>query len=77
MKAALNGIPSLSVLDGWWVEGCHEGLTGWAIGERQSLPDPVRVVLQYEPHAPSVPERGLFFARKQVGLQECVPEGTA
>lgn len=32
MKAALNGIPSLSVLDGWWVEGCVEGITGWAIG---------------------------------------------
>ena len=32
MKAALNGIPSLSVLDGWWVEGCIEGITGWSIG---------------------------------------------
>jgi glycogen phosphorylase len=32
MKAALNGVPSLSVLDGWWVEGCLEGITGWAIG---------------------------------------------
>jgi starch phosphorylase len=32
MKAALNGVPSLSVLDGWWVEGCVEGATGWAIG---------------------------------------------
>jgi starch phosphorylase len=31
MKAALNGIPSLSVLDGWWVEGCIEGVTGWAV----------------------------------------------
>lgn len=33
MKAALNGVPSLSVLDGWWVEGCVEGVTGWKIGE--------------------------------------------
>jgi starch phosphorylase len=32
MKAALNGVPSLSVLDGWWIEGCIEGVTGWAIG---------------------------------------------
>jgi starch phosphorylase len=32
MKAALNGVPSLSVLDGWWIEGCLEGITGWAIG---------------------------------------------
>jgi glycogen phosphorylase len=31
MKAALNGVPSLSILDGWWVEGCIEGVTGWAI----------------------------------------------
>ncbi len=31
MKAALNGVPSLSVLDGWWIEGCVENLTGWAI----------------------------------------------
>jgi starch phosphorylase len=32
MKAALNGVPSLSVLDGWWIEGCVEGITGWMIG---------------------------------------------
>jgi starch phosphorylase len=31
MKAALNGVPSLSILDGWWIEGCTEGATGWAI----------------------------------------------
>jgi len=33
MKAALNGVPSLSILDGWWVEGWIENITGWAIGE--------------------------------------------
>ena len=33
MKAAMNGVPSLSVLDGWWIEGCFEGVTGWAIGD--------------------------------------------
>ncbi|RPH58643.1 MAG: alpha-glucan family phosphorylase [Burkholderiales bacterium] len=32
MKAAMNGVPQLSVLDGWWVEGCIENITGWAIG---------------------------------------------
>jgi starch phosphorylase len=31
MKAAMNGVPSLSILDGWWIEGCIEGVTGWAI----------------------------------------------
>lgn len=33
MKAALNGVPSLSIRDGWWLEGHIEGVTGWAIGE--------------------------------------------
>jgi starch phosphorylase len=33
MKAAINGVPSLSVLDGWWVEGHVEGVTGWSIGD--------------------------------------------
>jgi starch phosphorylase len=36
MKAAINGVPSLSTLDGWWVEGCIEGRTGWAIGEEHT-----------------------------------------
>jgi glycogen phosphorylase len=36
MKAALNGVPSLSVLDGWWIEGCNEGVTGWAINEHDN-----------------------------------------
>jgi starch phosphorylase len=40
MKAALNGVPSLSILDGWWIEGCIESVTGWAIGD---LPNPANV----------------------------------
>jgi glycogen phosphorylase len=39
MKAALNGVPSLSVLDGWWIEGHIEGVTGWALGEHSTGPD--------------------------------------
>jgi starch phosphorylase len=35
MKAALNGVPSLSILDGWWIEGHIEGVTGWSIGENE------------------------------------------
>jgi starch phosphorylase len=31
MKAAINGVPSLSVMDGWWIEGCAENITGWGI----------------------------------------------
>ncbi len=38
MKAALNGVPNLSILDGWWVEGCIEQVTGWAIGTPE-IPD--------------------------------------
>ncbi len=34
MKAALNGVPSLGVLDGWWLEGHLENVTGWSIGKR-------------------------------------------
>jgi starch phosphorylase len=43
MKAALNGVLNLSVLDGWWAEGCIEGVTGWAIGngnEKDAAADP-------------------------------------
>jgi starch phosphorylase len=36
MKAAINGVPSLSILDGWWIEGWVEGVTGWAIGDESS-----------------------------------------
>ena len=32
MKAAHNGVPSFSTLDGWWIEGHIEGVTGWSIG---------------------------------------------
>jgi glycogen phosphorylase len=39
MKAALNGVPSLSVLDGWWIEGCIEGVTGWAIDDYERPED--------------------------------------
>ncbi len=52
MKAALNGVPSLSILDGWWIEGWIEGVTGWAIadhdedaGEARSLYDHLEAIL--------------------------------
>jgi alpha-glucan phosphorylases len=38
MKAAMNGIPSISILDGWWDEA-YNGHNGWAIGGRETLPD--------------------------------------
>jgi starch phosphorylase len=39
MKAAMNGVLNLSVLDGWWPEGCMPGVTGWAIGDGDEGPD--------------------------------------
>ncbi len=34
----MNGVPSLSVLDGWWIEGHVEGATGWSIGDSADSP---------------------------------------
>lgn len=42
MKAAVNGVPSLSILDGWWIEGWLEGVTGWAIGGPDDPPEDMR-----------------------------------
>jgi starch phosphorylase len=39
MKAAMNGVLNLSVLDGWWPEGCEHGVTGWAIGDGTEGPN--------------------------------------
>jgi starch phosphorylase len=39
MKAAMNGVPQVSVLDGWWIEGCIDGVTGWSIGSIEDEPE--------------------------------------
>ena len=39
MKAALNAVPNLSIIDGWWAEGCVHGKNGWAIGSVDSIND--------------------------------------
>ncbi len=39
MKAAMNGVPNFSILDGWWAEGCIDGVNGWAIGTNESTED--------------------------------------
>lgn len=43
MKAAVNGVPSISILDGWWIEGCIEGVTGWAIGDSEESGRPTDI----------------------------------
>lgn len=42
MKAAMNGVPNCSILDGWWPEGCEHGLNGWAIGQADDERDDQR-----------------------------------
>ena len=39
MKAAMNGVPSLSVMDGWWIEGALDGITGWSIDAETGYDD--------------------------------------
>ena len=50
MKAALNGVLNLSVLDGWWVEACVEGVTGWSIGNDGDA-------VSYQAHAAALYEK--------------------
>jgi len=40
MKAAMNGVPSFSIIDGWWAEGHIEAVTGWSIGSEEIAGDP-------------------------------------
>ncbi len=54
MKAALNGVPSLSILDGWWVEGHIEGVTGWSIGEPRRSMDPTEAATDNTKEAESL-----------------------
>jgi starch phosphorylase len=56
MKAAVNGVPSLSVLDGWWIEGCIDGVTGWAIGDTEH---------DYDKHSSETEEAQSLYAKLQ------------
>jgi len=44
MKAAFNGVLNFSTLDGWWLEGCEDGVTGWAIGQGDASEDHARLL---------------------------------
>ncbi|NTV15041.1 MAG: alpha-glucan family phosphorylase [Desulfobulbaceae bacterium] len=37
MKAAMNGVPNISIMDGWWAEGYHNGATGWKFGHEEII----------------------------------------
>ncbi len=70
MKAALNGVPSLSTLDGWWIEGCAEDITGWAIDDHDTVAEEARSLYEkLEGHiAPLYADKGAW-ARMQ---QHCI-----
>ena len=80
MKAAINGIPSVSVLDGWWDEG-YNGDNGWAIGGRAAGGDEAEqdasdadelYRLLEEEIVPRFFERGSDGCRPR-GSRPCVP----
>jgi glycogen phosphorylase len=76
MKAAVNGVPSLSVLDGWWLEGCVEGVTGWAIGEDGGQPsDPAREAASLYDKLENV--IGPLFYRRAAGFGEVMRSAIA
>lgn len=64
MKAAMNGIPNVSIMDGWWVEGYHEGQTGWKFGYEAPVSEE-----QFSEH-PSA----LLYAEDSASFYEILPE---
>lgn len=64
MKAAMNGVPNVSIMDGWWVEGYHEGQTGWKFGYEAPV-----VEEQFSEH-PSA----LLYAEDSASFYELLPE---
>jgi len=60
MKAAMNGVPNISVMDGWWVEGYHEGRTGWKFGYEGPVAE---ADMSEEPDALLYEEDSLSFYR--------------
>ena len=48
MKAAMNGVLNVSILDGWWPEGCEDGVNGWAIGKGEPGDDERDLMALYD-----------------------------
>jgi starch phosphorylase len=67
MKAALNGVLNLSVLDGWWIEGCVEGVTGWGIDSHENTDTETLLTKLQETVLPLYADRreGWIFMMKQ------------
>ncbi|MEW6595125.1 MAG: alpha-glucan family phosphorylase [Thermodesulfobacteriota bacterium] len=64
MKAAMNGVPNVSIMDGWWVEGYHEGQTGWKFGYEAPVAEE-----QFSEH-PSA----LLYAEDSASFYEVLPD---
>ncbi len=60
MKAAMNGVPNISVMDGWWVEGYHDGKTGWKFGYEGPVSE---ADMSEDPHSLLYEEDSLSFYR--------------
>jgi starch phosphorylase len=62
MKAAMNGVLNLSILDGWWPEGCEHGVTGWKIGDPDAADDEVQTSFAgTEPSAIDLRDRARLY----------------
>ena len=67
MKAALNGVPQLSTLDGWWHEG-YDGKNGWAIPRASDGADPAAADAEHLYHLLEEQVVPLFYARDDRGI---------
>lgn len=74
-KAALNGVPNFSILDGWWREG-YNGKNGWAIGEDKEHEDPARQDVEDAAHMYHILEHEIIplYYDHQVGDEKMSPE---
>ena len=76
MKAALNGVLNLSVLDGWWAEACEPGFNGWAIGDERPSDDTRDLASLYDTLEREVlpawrnPERWLEMMKASIAMAE-------
>ncbi|MCK5324167.1 MAG: alpha-glucan family phosphorylase, partial [Desulfobulbaceae bacterium] len=64
MKAAMNAVPNISIMDGWWAEGYHDGQTGWKFGYET----PVEQITLSEDHST------LLYAEDSASFYRIFPE---
>jgi starch phosphorylase len=81
MKAAMNGVLNLSILDGWWPEGCEHGVNGWAIGDESSGDDEKDLAALYRALEgevlPAWADRGRWVAMMRASIAMAVTKFSA